>query len=176
MYASLELAGAHGVGFLVGGEIKDMGSRNLQTLAAVAFLLLVPNIGLACSCDLPPMNKSEKQLVELARKKSKAVFVGEVVEIIVPKTPSGEAAWFNEVRFKVLKKWKGIAAEEITVLTANVCCICGYKFEVGVSYLIYAYGTERLETNICTRTVPLGAAEKDLQVLGKAKGSKKGKA
>jgi hypothetical protein len=148
----------------------------LHTLAAVAFLFLVPGISLACSCDLPPMNKTEEQLIELERKKSKAVFVGEVIEIIVPKTASGEPAWFAEVRFKVQRKWKGAVTEDVSVYTGNVCCICGYKFEVGESYLVYAYGTDRLSTNICTRTAKLSEAEKDLKVLGKAMPPKHGKA
>ena len=153
-----------------------MRSPIIHTSVAIAFLLLVSNVGLACSCDLPPMNKTEKQLVELERKKSKAVFVGEVVEIIVPKTASGAAAWVAEVRFKVQRKWKGAEAEEISVFTANVCCACGFKFEVGESYLVYAYGSDSLSTNTCTRTSRLSEAEKDLKVLGKTKPCKTGKA
>lgn len=156
--------------------MKDMRIRNLQRLVAVLLLLLVPSIGFACSCDLPPMNKTAKQLVELEHKESTAVFVGEVIEIIVPETPPGGLPRPAEVKFKVQKQWKGVAGDEIKVFTATICCMCGYNFEVGVSYLVYAYGTEGLWTNTCTRTTPLGDAEKDLKVLGKAKSSKNGKA
>jgi hypothetical protein len=115
------------------------------------------------------MNKSEKQLVGLERKKSKAIFVGEVVEIKVPKTASGEPAWVAEVKFKVQRAWKGAEAEEMSVFTPNVCCICGYEFRVGESYLVYAHGSDRLSTDMCTRTRKLVEAETDLKVLGKAK-------
>ena len=121
------------------------------------------------------MNKTEKQLVERERKKSKAIFVGEVIEITVPKTPSGEPAWVAKVKFKARRVWKGVEEEEVSVFTANVCCICGYEFKLGESYLVYAYGTDGLSTDICTRTRPLADAEKDLKVLGKARAWQHGK-
>ena len=148
----------------------------LHAFGVATFLLILPGIGHACSCNLPPIGKTEKQLVELERKKSKAVFVGEVLEIIVPNTPSGEPAWVAEVRFKVQESWKGSVAEEVSVFTANVCCICGYEFKVGERYLVYAHGSDKLSTDICTRTRRVADAEIDLKVLGKAKGLKRGKA
>ena len=148
----------------------------LHALGVITFLLMLPGIGHACSCSLPPIGKTEKQLIELERKKSKAVFVGEVLEIIVPNTPSGEPAWVAEVKFKVQKSWKGSVAEEVSVFTANVCCICGYMFKVGERYLVYAHGSDKLGTDICTRTKRMANAEIDLMVLGKAKALKKGKA
>ena len=141
----------------------------ISILSFVA-LLFAPGIGFACSCSLPPMGKTEKQLIKLERKKSQAVFVGEVTEIIAPKTASGEEAWTAEVRFKVLQTWKGITTETVSVFTANRCCICGYKFEVGERYLIYAYSSDKnLGTNFCTRTKTLSEANADLKVLGKNK-------
>src|SRR3954451_20231756 len=111
-----------------------MKKLNLFTVGVATLLLLLPVSTEACSCKLPPLNKSDKQLIELARKASTAVFMGEVVEINVPKTTSGESTWVSEVKFKVQKWWKGAGAEEVNVFTANVCCICGYEFKVGESY------------------------------------------
>jgi hypothetical protein len=54
--------------------------------------------------------------------------------------------------------------------------ICGYEFKVGESYLVYAHGSDRLNTDICTRTEKLVDAGKDLKVLGKAKALKSRKA
>lgn len=147
-----------------------------HAFAAVTFLLIFPGSGLACSCNLPPIGKTERQLIELERKKSKAVFVGKVLEIIAPNTPSGEPARVAEVKFKVQKLWKGSVAAEVSVFTANVCCICGYKFRVGGRYLVYAHGPDKLSTDICTRTRKAVDAEIDLRVLGKAKALKGGKA
>lgn len=136
-----------------------------------ALLLCLPNVAAACSCALPPLSKTEKQLIKLERKKSQAVFSGEVTEIIIPKLPSGEESWTAEVRFKVLQTWKGTKSATVTVFTANVCCICGYKFEVGEQYLVYARGSKKdsLSTDTCTRTQKLVTANQDLRILGNSK-------
>jgi hypothetical protein len=46
---------------------------------------------------------------------------------------------------------------------------CGYEFEKGSSYLVYAFsrdGGETLHAEKCTRTNHLGRAELDLNILG----------
>jgi hypothetical protein len=43
---------------------------------------------------------------------------------------------------------------------------CGYEFQVGSSYLVYAGGQTDLGTSICSRTADLGHAQADLAVLG----------
>jgi hypothetical protein len=144
--------------------------RKICFVSVLSFvgLLFVPNIAFACSCSLPPIGKTEKQHIKLARKKSQAVFVGEVTEIIAPKTASGEEAWTAEVRFKVLQTWKGVTTETVSIFTANRCCICGYKFSVGERYLVYAYSSNKdLATSFCTRIKLFSEADADLKVLGK---------
>lgn len=125
----------------------------------------------ACSCTNIQAGKSVKQRIKDQRKKSKAVFAGEVVEIIEAKTSEGKPAGYVEVRFKVDKSWKGVNTEEVRIFTFNICCICGYQFSVGESYLVYAYGNStdqnQLWTNICTRTTKLMNAAEDVKVLGK---------
>ena len=146
------------------------------SILSFAALLFVPSVAFACSCELPPRGKTEKQLIKLARENSQTVFIGEVAEIILEKTTPGEDAPVAEVRFKVSKSWKGAAKETATVFTANICCICGYTFKVGERYLVYTYNSSdgtKLYTNICTRTKPLAEADKDLRVLGKAKVSQR---
>lgn len=136
---------------------------------SVLGLLFAPSITFACSCSLSPIGKTEKQLIKLERKKSQAVFSGEVAEIIAPKTISGEEAWTAEIRFKVLQTWKGVTTQTVSVFTANRCCICGYKFAVGERYLVYAYSSDKaLGTNFCTHTKTLSEADVDLKVLGKS--------
>lgn len=146
-------------------------------IVSVAWLLFIPGIVAACTCELPAAGKTEKQLIKLERKKSQAVFTGEVREIIIAKTASGQDSWTSEVRFKVLQSWKGMPAETVSVFTFNVCCICGYVFTVGERYLVYATGSEggNLFTNTCTRTKTLFAAneDSDLRVLGKSNLSEK---
>ena len=72
------------------------------------------------------------------------------------------------VTLEVRRVWKGDVGERIDIYTANECCICGYPFELGKEYLIYAYRlpSGRLVTNICSRTRPMAQAWEDLAALG----------
>ncbi len=115
----------------------------------------------ACSCypqeDIP----IEKQ-VKNAYTKSSSVFVGEVVEVI--KKPN-----VYSIKFKVEKTWNKKLQREITISTAKDSAACGYKFEVGKKYLVYANGeSNNLATNICTRTAS-AEANKDIAFLNKIK-------
>ena len=145
--------------------------KSCLCLIVTTWLICIPTVVAACSCALPPLGKTENQLIKLERKKSQAIFSGEVTEIIIPKLPSGEESWTATIKFKVLQSWKGIKTETVTVYTTNVCCICGYKFEIGEHYLVYANGTAKgeLSTDTCTRTKKLLTATEDLRVLGKGK-------
>jgi hypothetical protein len=71
----------------------------------------------------------------------------------------------------VEKLWKGVLPEEISIVTGRGNGDCGYRFEVGGSYLVYAYGSDEssLSTNICQRTAKLSVAQADLKVLGRGK-------
>lgn len=58
---------------------------------------------------------------------------------------------------------------EVVLLTGSGRGDCGYLFEVGQNYLVYAYGpdVDHLGTNICQRTAPLSAGGGDLKILGR---------
>ena len=94
-------------------------------------------------------------------KVSKAIFFGELVEIVQPDLRSPRV-----VKFKVEQYWKGVTDESVSIVTTAVVP-CGYNFRVGEKYLIYA-GEEKgqLETAPC-RILHIDSAEKDLKKLGK---------
>jgi hypothetical protein len=77
-------------------------------------------------------------------KVSKAVFFGELVEIVQTDLRSPRA-----VKFRVEKYWKGVKDESVSILTTAVAP-CVYNFRVNEKYLIYA-GEEKgqLETEPC---------------------------
>jgi hypothetical protein len=135
-------------------------------LSVAAFILLDPSVGLACTCGLPYPNRTLKQQVIEARKKSEAVFSGKVIEVI-----ENPQVFYVIVKFKVQRSWKQISTDEVTVFTGRGNGDCGYRFEVGESYLVYAYkyNESELGTNICQRTMKLADAAEDLKVLGKGK-------
>jgi hypothetical protein len=57
--------------------------------------------------------------------------------------------------------------KEIEILTGYGGGDCGYQFEVGIEYVIYAYKNSagRLETGICMRTRPLAEAAEDVKYI-----------
>lgn len=130
------------------------------SVALASLLLVIPNTNsaFACTCISPGTPVEELN-------RSAAVFSGEVVDI----SEDGylEEQYGYEVKFDVEKSWKGDSVETLTVLTGYGGGDCGYGFEIGEKYLVYAYSSEgSLNANICSRTAPLANAQEDLGALG----------
>lgn len=72
------------------------------------------------------------------------------------------------VTFIVQEYWKGVFSEPLVIHTGQGGGDCGYPFEDGESYLVYAYADEQgdLHANICSRTALLSDAAYDLAKLG----------
>lgn len=88
------------------------------------------------------------------------VFTGRVVSIT--RDPTSE--YHREiVRVQVLESLKGTASGEVQVISGAVC---GFPFEQGREYLIYASPeAEGLTTDLCNRTRMLDAATVDLAYI-----------
>lgn len=137
--------------------------------AVFIFSMLGASDVFACSC-LAETKRSESKKVKAAYKDAAAVFYGEVIEV-------NRQADSLIVKFKVERSWKGQTARETVVRTAENSAMCGFNFEVGVKYLVYAdRRNNNLETDICTRTSVRNADAKHLNKVKKpkyfAKGSK----
>ena len=126
--------------------------------------------GYACSCiALGPPEE------ELAR--STAVFTGTVLEVYTRNKPgfSISSADPVDVTFQVETVWKGPAAKTLVASTARYGASCGYEFEAGNRYLVYANGAESgLTVSLCSRTRPISQATQDLDQLGQGKVSETG--
>jgi hypothetical protein len=118
---------------------------------------------IACSCAFITEGISIERQVKDAYKNSSAVFIGEVSEIV-----SKPDVYYVLVKFKTEKSWSRNVQKEITISTGRGSGDCGYEFVVGKKYLVYAYGEDKLETNICTRT-DIAESNKDISVLNKLK-------
>jgi len=133
------------------------------TMAALAMLILIASGQqlFACSCPPPP---PPKKALEFAT----AVFLAEASKI--------EAAGQElTVTLKVEKWWKGGEAAEITVRTSKSGAACGYGFEKGKKYLVYAGVEEKnkpLHVSLCSRT----RTEKEAETSGDFKELGDGKA
>lgn len=107
----------------------------------------------ACSCSepRPPGEQFEK---------STAVFTDKVVNI-----ETGD--YSKTVHFDVERAWKGVAANALALTTAGSGASCGYDFEDGKEYVVYAYGGEEsLQAGMCSRTRLFADAYDDLAYLG----------
>src|SRR5262245_47844921 len=101
---------------------------------------------------------------------SAAVFVGVVSNVSLTAISRGQPSEVylgKVVRFSVEKAYKGVESPEISVQTGNGGGDCGYPFESGKRYLVYAYSIPngKLGTGICSRTKPLSKASEDLDYL-----------
>ncbi|HEY0075399.1 MAG TPA: hypothetical protein VGB77_14970 [Abditibacteriaceae bacterium] len=118
-------------------------------------VLLVFNskFALCCSC-------AEPDPPEQALKSADAVFAGKVISL----TSSGRFS--GTYSFQVNESWKGASLNILFIRTGRGGGDCGYGFEIGQEYLVYAYGKSGLSTHTCSRTKPLSDAGQDLAVLG----------
>jgi hypothetical protein len=145
-----------------------------RPLAALAFsvltvlgvvLLYPPDCASACSCAIPP--GTQKERAERALSESEAVFSGEVVRIDRPSGPTWSSRDLETDTFRVSESWKGPWGGMLEVKTPVAGMSCGYPFEEGQEYLVYASeGRQGLEVFLCGETRPLSKAGADLAVLG----------
>jgi hypothetical protein len=140
-----------------------MMKKILLVLAlAASTLVLTPGSAFACSCA-GPLSDAE------AEEGSDAVFAGTVTGYEIAK-PIGNAPSPDDVRMALLVDWKldvdtyvkGEPAAEQTIESSGQGTACGFQFDVGKRYLVFAYESEKdggFATNSCTNTRRLGAEE-----------------
>ena len=128
----------------------------------VARLVLWPQPVLACSCMQSPAPQE-------AMAGSVAVFAGTVTNIQQPSGLTQSSADPSLVTFEVSQVWKGPEFTNLQIQTAQSSASCGFDFEFGRDYLVYASGTEaELSASLCSRTTLLTNAEADVADLGEA--------
>lgn len=155
----------------------------MRFLLAFALSLAPISTALSCSCAGPGTPC-------FAAGSSAAVFMGTVLDIVNPNrsvsapVPAPEAGQrsgnrraadaalplvrpLRVVKMQVREGLSGLAPgqENIEIATGSGGGDCGYPFQVGMDYVVYAYKNAegRLETGICTRTRPLAQASEDLE-------------
>lgn len=122
--------------------------------AAAAVLTSAPDRAEACSCMRPP--PAEASFQEAA-----AVFIavptaierGEGIQVRVP--------------MQVQRAYKGVETAEVEVTTARDSASCGFPFETGRPYLVYAHedAEDGLSVSLCSRTQPLDLAQDDVAAI-----------
>ena len=116
-------------------------------------VLILTSLAVPCSClEITP---------EQAFEDADIVFSGLVRDIAL-----GDSGTYFEATIDVDDLWKGEVSDEITVLTEIDSAACGFSFDIGYEYLVYAYSYDwGIYTNICTRTNLLDYSSEDLDFL-----------
>ena len=138
--------------FLAGG--RRLATSLLAGVLALGLLAAAAGTSIACTCgpDWPTPQEEFEQ--------SAAVFTGRVLSM--EPLPFGAA----DVEIQVYLGWKGITGSRMIAYNPSGS-MCGYPFEVGHEYLVYARGApESLSTGQCGRTTAIESAGEDLEALG----------
>jgi len=79
---------------------------------------------------------------------------------------SEEKYWKRVVHFRIDQSFKGITGKEVEVVTGFDGASCGYRFQTGEGYLVYADLITGIKnywhTGLCHRNLPIAEAEDDL--------------
>ena len=141
-------------------------------VVAVALLLsvlwLLGNAGQAHACKCvqpgPPSEEIEKFV---------AVFAGRVVSIEHSFDPNSRTLGPGDrttIGLEVSTVWKGAVHEDMYVTTPPTGGSCGFAFEEGREYILYAhdspYDDGGYSVSICSRTALLSEAQADLDAFG----------
>ncbi len=112
----------------------------------------------ACSC-------TNERTLEQELNSAVAVFTGRVTAI----QPAGDKSNVI-VTLTPLLRWKGGLGVPLTLATPENSGVCGYAFEVGGEYLVFAWpytisGQQTIFTHLCSRTAS-AEGNPDIQKLG----------
>lgn len=135
----------------------------LMMTMLLILLNIAPATSFACSCVAPWSVQEELE-------HSAAVFKGSVIGVVDAKENSAMQSSADPIAFiiKVDEIWKGINQTEVVVYTERDSASCGFTFEEGQEYLIYASKPDdHLRVSLCSRTTDLASAAADLSILGK---------
>ena len=142
------------------------GLVSAAVIVGVMWLLWTPGPVYACSCVQPGPPTEELEA-------SAAVFAGRVFLVEHSYDPDGRIITPEDrstIGFDVSAVWKGAVHEDMYITTPPTGGTCGFVFNEGDEYIVYAYDSRYEDggysTGICTRTALLGEAQQDIDELG----------
>lgn len=154
-----------------------------QLLSSLALILLALGFtttkARGCSCAAPPPNATAQQLADWRGQGTDVIFEGTVqsghLDSVLLQAPTGEIVPANLeegtpkiiVTFTENRWYKGSQRNRVEVETGLGGGDCGFPFELGKRYLVYAYKEDsgRFSTGICSATGLVEDKESDLAFL-----------
>lgn len=130
-----------------------IGLRSTILLVAAAFLFLAPASAFPCSCSLDDSSACA------AAARSDSIFVGTPVSM-------EKVGSYRRFQFAVETAIQNVERKIVEVTTAPDSAACGYPFEIGMKYLVYAsQAAGSYAVSLCSRTGPLESRHNDLELL-----------
>ncbi|MES9964049.1 MAG: hypothetical protein ABW116_10955 [Candidatus Sedimenticola sp. 20ELBAFRAG] len=129
---------------------------------ALVFSLLLPSLALACSCA--PPKAFEEDIPKLIEGNSDVVVaLAKVLSVEKLKDDSNT----HITSFEVIENFTAFDRKLFKTKVANACCLCGVKFDIGTTYLVYAHKTNGgyFQTNSCSRTKDAKQAKEELEFI-----------
>lgn len=115
--------------------------RQMKILIKLIVYIACIGVASACSCKEPPP-------LDIEYRNTDAVFYGKVVKLELDDNNRTVSA-----SIKTANIFKGAKEEFIRVVTSASGATCGFHFQIGGNYLIYANDSNgTFTTNMCTRT------------------------
>jgi hypothetical protein len=136
----------------------------------IIFVLISITETIACSCIEENISLGKKVKIEF--KRSDLVFTGKVIDIIDNETGETTFSGYPLIYiFEVVQTFKGKSETKIIeVVSARDPESCGYKFNLGETYLVYSINSDFYNsytrnnsdfiTSLCDRNNPLATTEK----------------
>jgi len=135
----------------------------MKLLLIVVLIFSLPPATRAADCVCIKQPHPSEEKVKADRRqvydKATAVFVGKVVALDA-----------YTVTFRLEKRWKGDSLNEVILSTGAVPGYegtplpdeCGYQFQLGEEYLVYAFGAaKKMKASICSTLLIKNAAEEE---------------
>ena len=116
----------------------------------------------ACSCRQAPDIETG---VPVAVEYADVVFLAEAVSI--DKDRVSEFETYDTTTFALQSVWKGDLGKTVTTRVMTTCCLCGFRFTAGQTYLVYGKrgGNGQYTVSTCSRTKNRQHAEDELRFL-----------
>jgi len=147
-----------------------MKTITLVLLALTVSLIFLTDEAFACTCG--------EMTVSEYRKSASAVFLGKVIR---KEKSDGFEKDGVAVTLEVEKVWKGKILKKTLIYTGATedlypfLNLCATPFTVGEKYIVFAYGKNKLSTDVCAGTGDFPYAANVIKQLGQGKPPRKSK-
>jgi hypothetical protein len=144
--------------------------RMLAQLFMGGICLLIGSGAIACSCMSPSLNHYDA--VRSAYESADSVVIATAENIVQTDIPysdrDGSTAVGEVTEFVSVSSFKGSHGKRFYTRIITACCMCGFVFEIGRTYLLYLVESREpgyYTTSICSRTEVVEMAADDIAVL-----------